>query len=249
MLLNGMPLNAGPLNGFGTAGGGDGPVEIKPGQAFAWRLRLLVDDEDWTASLVGAVEVDREEGASGTATFTLYLGTDPVSPTSWVGRAVTIRYLSTAEGVTADVVRFTGRIADPTFDAVGRTLTARCSDQLQQRIEAMEIAQIDALVGGQWSSDVFEPVDGRSRWDYAQERLTTVASALDCAPTGELRVSSLFSQPPAFEFGAGSTVYNSVEVSLGDLSSQTNRIEIECDYRFSRLWQLNASYGWQHPGT
>ncbi|WP_129480498.1 hypothetical protein [Pseudomonas aeruginosa] len=249
MLLNGMPLNAGPLNGFGTAGGGDGPVEIKPGQAFAWRLRLLVDDEDWTASLVGAVEVDREEGASGTATFTLYLGTDPVSPTSWVGRAVTIRYLSTAEGVTADVVRFTGRIADPTFDAVGRTLTARCSDQLQQRIEAMEIAQIDALVGGQWSSDVFEPVDGRSRWDYAQERLTTVAAALDCAPTGELRVSSLFSQPPAFEFGAGSTVYNSVEVSLGDLSSQTNRIEIECDYRFSRLWQLNSSYGWQHPGT
>ncbi|HGN1556255.1 TPA: hypothetical protein ACKRMY_006440, partial [Pseudomonas aeruginosa] len=93
-------------------------------------------------------EVDREEGASGTATFTLYLGTDPVSPTSWVGRAVTIRYLSTAEGVTADVVRFTGRIADPTFDAVGRTLTARCSDQLQQRIEAMEIAQIDALVSG-----------------------------------------------------------------------------------------------------
>ncbi|MGU5165537.1 hypothetical protein RF545_37430, partial [Pseudomonas aeruginosa] len=129
MLLNGMPLNAGPLNGLGMAGGGDGPVEIKPGQAFAWRLRLLVDDEDWTASLVGAVEVDREEGASGTATFTLYLGTDPVSPTSWVGRAVTIRYLSTAEGVTADVVRFTGRIADPTFDAVGRTLTARCSDQ------------------------------------------------------------------------------------------------------------------------
>lgn len=76
-----------------------------------------------------------------------------------------------------------------------------------------------------------------------------MAEALDCAPTGELRVTSLFSQPPAFEFGAGSTVYNSVEVSVGDLSSQTNRIEIECDYRFSRLWQLNASYGWQHPGT
>ncbi|HBP2112095.1 TPA: hypothetical protein L5W84_006502, partial [Pseudomonas aeruginosa] len=107
----------------------------------------------------------------------------------------------------------------------------------------------DALVGGAWSADVFEPVDGRSRWDYAQERLTSVTGSLDCSPYGALRVTSWLSVAPAFEFGQGSTVYGSLAVELADLSSQTNRIEIECDYRFSRLWQLNASYGWQHPGT
>ncbi|MGK4640630.1 hypothetical protein, partial [Pseudomonas aeruginosa] len=120
---------------------------------------------------------------------------------------------------------------------------------LQQRVEAMEIAAVDALVGGAWSADVFEPVDGRSRWDYAQERLTSVTGSLDCSPYGALRVTSWLSVAPAYEFGQGSTVYGSLAVELADLSSQTNRVEIECDYRFSRLWQLNASYGWQHPGT
>ncbi|HGM6320300.1 TPA: hypothetical protein ACKP31_006681, partial [Pseudomonas aeruginosa] len=113
----------------------------------------------------------------------------------------------------------------------------------------MEIAAVDALVGGAWSADVFEPVDGRSRWDYAQERLTSVTGSLDCSPYGALRVTSWLSVAPAYEFGQGSTVYGSLAVELADLSSQTNRVEIECDYRFSRLWQLNASYGWQHPGT
>ncbi|EML7529479.1 hypothetical protein R5920_006739, partial [Pseudomonas aeruginosa] len=145
--------------------------------------------------------------------------------------------------------RFTGRVTQPAWNPVRRVLDVSCTDQLQQRVEAMEIAAVDALVGGAWSADVFEPVDGRSRWDYAQERLTSVTGSLDCSPYGALRVTSWLSVAPAYEFGQGSTVYGSLAVELADLSSQTNRVEIECDYRFSRLWQLNASYGWQHPGT
>ncbi|HCF4467022.1 TPA: hypothetical protein NIE90_006310, partial [Pseudomonas aeruginosa] len=152
MLLNGMPLNVGPLNGLGGSGDAVGPIEILPGAAFAWRLRLVVNGDDWTARLVGAVEIDREEGSAGTASFTLYLGTDPVSPSAWLGRPVEIHYASTYDGLSTEIVRFIGRIAEPTFDAVGRTLTARCSDQLQQRIEALDITQIDSLIGGHWSS-------------------------------------------------------------------------------------------------
>ncbi|RCH01439.1 hypothetical protein CSC36_6097 [Pseudomonas aeruginosa] len=43
-----------------------------------------------------------------------------------------------------------------------------CTDQLQQRVEAMEIAAVDRPGRRAWSADVFEPVDGRSRWDYAR---------------------------------------------------------------------------------
>ena len=249
MLLNGMPLNVGPLNGLGGSGDAVGPIEILPGMAFAWRLRLVVNGDDWTARLVGAVEIDREEGSAGTASFTLYLGTDPVSPSAWLGRPVEIHYASTYDGLSTEIVRFIGRIAEPTFDAVGRTLTARCSDQLQQRIEALDITQIDSLIGGHWSSDVFEPVDGRSRWDYAQERLTTVTASLDSSPGGDIRLSSWYPRQADFLFGSGTSVYGTARIEPAALDSQVNRVEIECDYRFSRLWQWNINYGWKAPGT
>ncbi|MCS9127755.1 hypothetical protein N1E90_15160 [Pseudomonas aeruginosa] len=247
-MLNGGPLNSDALNSAAQSVV-PGPEPIIPGYAFTWRAIVRVGDDDVTPLLTGEIEVDREEGAAGVASFSIYLGDGPVVPTDWIGRTVTIDYATETAGELSQGRRFTGRVTQPAWNPVRRVLDVSCTDQLQQRVEAMEIAAVDALVGGAWSADVFEPVDGRSRWDYAQERLTSVTGSLDCSPYGALRVTSWLSVAPAYEFGQGSTVYGSLAVELADLSSQTNRVEIECDYRFSRLWQLNASYGWQHPGT
>jgi hypothetical protein len=98
-----------------------------------------------------------------------------------------------------------------------------------------------------WSADVFEPVKGRSRWDYALERLSTVGAALDCSATGAMRVTSYFSGTPSFVFGPGTTLDQSVVLDPAQLGSITNRIELEFSYRYSRLWQLNQHYTWLVP--
>ncbi|WP_447590182.1 hypothetical protein [Aquipseudomonas campi] len=248
MLLNSAPLNTVPINA--TPGQGVEPTPVVAVPAFHWSLRLIVGDEDWTARLVGRPEVDREEGAAGVCSFELCLPPGPVYPLDWKGRPVTLDYLTTLNGEAKESRLFTGRIVDPTWDKTYRSLSCTCTDQLQQRVEALEISEIDALAGGYWSADVFEPVDGRSRWDYAQERMSSRTASLDCDAYGALRVSSWFSKPVAdFIFGPGSTVYDSLQVELSDLSEQTNTVEITADYRFSRLRQLNQGYGWAHPGT
>ncbi|WP_312483513.1 hypothetical protein [Pseudomonas sp.] len=111
----------------------------------------------------------------------------------------------------------------------------------------MSIADIDALVGGLWSSDVFEVTEGRSHWDYASERLSTRPVSLDASPYGELRVTEWAAAAPAFIFGAGSTIYGSTSVELAQLDNLTNVVVIEGGYRFPRLWQENNTYSWTSP--
>jgi hypothetical protein len=249
MLLNGAALNSTPLNGLSasTVVPVVPAVPIAQGLAFRWRLRVLVGGVDMSVRLTGNVSVDRERGAAGVASLVLQLAPGPVLPSEWVGRTVQVYYLSTAQGVSTEALRYSGRIVKTEWSSQLRQLACQCGDQLQQRVEALEVAQIDALTGGFWSADVFEPVAGRSRWDYAQERLSTTAASLDSAADGTLRVSSWYTVAPDFEFGANTTIYDSLSVSYADLTSLTNTVEIEADCRFSRLRQKNVSYSWVNP--
>lgn len=246
MQFNGSPLNGLPLNALAVAVAET--VPIVKGFAFRWRLAVVVDGEDVSSRLTGTVTVDRERGAAGVAELVLQLLPGPVVPSDWIGRTVTIVYTSTAQGVTTLSLRFTGRIVKTDWDSLNRMLSCQCSDQLQQRVEAMEISAIDSLTGGYWSPDVFEAVEGRSRWDYALERMGTIPASLDSAPDGTLRVSSWYAAAqPDFVFGPDTTVYQSIQVSYAELTNLTNTVKIEADYRFARLWQWNIHYSWIHP--
>ncbi|MDP3848636.1 MAG: hypothetical protein Q8R10_19630 [Pseudomonas sp.] len=248
MLLGGSPLNSTPLNGLISAP----PFVLTPiaaGLAFRWRLRALVNGADVSARLTGSVSVDRERGAAGVASLVLQLAPGPVVPADWVGRTVVIYYISSAAGITTESLRYSGRIVKTDWNALLRQLSCQCGDQLQQRGEALTIEQIDMLTAGTfWSPDVFDPVAGRSRWDYLQERMSSIPASLDSAADGTLRVSSWYAGAPDFEFGPNTTIYDSLSVSYADLTSLTNTVEVEASYRFSRLWQWNITYGWSHPG-
>lgn len=248
-MLNGSPINSTLLNG-GAATQAPEPEYVVRGQAFTWALRLLVAGADVTAHLTGTVTVDREEGAAGIASFDLFIAPGaPVTPPDWKGRSVTIDYISTKAGTTIEARRYTGQISRASWNPITRVLSCECSDQLQQRVESMAIASIDALVGGHWSADVFEPVEGRSHWDYALERLSTRPASLDCSPTGVLRVTSWYAAAPHFVFEPGTTLYQTVDLQEADLDRTVNRVEIEFSYRYSRLWQRNKSYAWKSPET
>jgi len=265
-MLNASPLNSAPLNSLGVAsqhnviiivGPGQTPPEPQPGEtlvpgasSYVWALRVLVGGVDLTAQLTGSVTVDREEGAAGIAGFDLHIAPGvAVVPPDWKGRPVTIDYISTSKGETTEARRYTGQISIANWNPVNRLLSCECSDQLQQRVEGMTVSAIDALVGGYWSPDVFEPVEGRSHWDYASERLSTRTASLDCSPHGVMRVTNWYAAAPDFVFGPGATLYQSVELQQGDLDRTTNRVEIEFSYRYSRLWQRNKNYSWQSPVT
>ena len=248
MLLNGAPLNSIPLNT--TPGAASEPEQAGGPNAIRWRARVIVAGVDWSARLVDGIDIDRESNASGVFTFYLCLPAGPVTPTDWKGRAVSIDYIDEISGVTREQRKITGRIVDPSWNGTTRTLTCTCSDQRQQQVENMEVSEIDALCGGYWSADVFEPLDGRSRWDYALERMQSRTADIDCDVFGNVRVTSWYSKGTSdFLFGAGATVYDTLDVQLSDLSAQINKVEITADYRFSRLRQLNQGYGWAHPGT
>ena len=250
MIFNGLAVNTAPLGGASGQSSGVTPQPIVSGRAFRWQLRMIVGGTDMSARLSGQVEIDRERGAAGLATFTLQLSLGQVLPMDWVGRTVTIDYLSTSGGATTEVRRFTGRIVTTTWNSLARLLECQCSDQLQQRIEKMTVAEVDSLIPANWSEDVFESPNGRSRWDYAQERLGTLQASLDASAEGNLRLSSWYvTTDEHFAFGEGTTVYDSISVSYADLTSLTNTVEIEANYRFSRLHQLNETYEWVHPDT
>ena len=248
MLINGSPINGALINGATGSVAAPEPVYVVAGISYRWRLRLLVGGVDMSDQVLGETDTDREGGAAGVGGLELYLPPGPVVPSDWVGRSVTLDFIWTSQGVTHEERRYTGQILAPSWDAANRILACELSDNLQQRAEALSVAEIDALTGGFWSPDVFEPVEGRSRWDYALERMSTRTASLDCSPTGELRVSSWYAMAtPHYVFGPGTTLDGSVSLQLPDLSRLTNRVVIEADYRYSRLRQRNEYYTWRQP--
>lgn len=241
MQLGGDLLGAAPL---GSLPGADSSVVVVAGpSAVVWRARAVVAGVDYSARLTGSITVDQEEGAASVADFSLVLPAGPVTPNAWRGREVALDYI---DG-TGEQRLFTGRIVEPTWNRTTRIMSCACTDALQDRVEDLPLDEIDALIGGYWSEDVFEPTEGRSHWDYANELLGTRTASLDSSPSGALRVTSWYAKAQAdYEFGPGSTVYETIDVQLSDNTRETNQVEIEADYRFPRLRQLNKPYSWSH---
>lgn len=249
-MLNAAPLNSLPLNAL-PRGGDDPDIEtviIEPGRSFAWTVQLLLGGVDVTEQLTGGISIQCSEDGDSVATFALWLGPEPVDVISYTGQTVSIDYIVAGD---PEIIsrRFTGSLVQPEFDVVSRVLTCEATTRLTDTIEAMEVEAIDQLVGGLWSEDVFEELAGRSRWDYAQERLSTRAASLNADRLGNPRITAWHAAGVHWEFAPGSTVYESVDVSLATLGEALNVVELELDYRYSRYRQRNQNYSWTHPGT
>ncbi|MDY0207480.1 MAG: hypothetical protein RBR82_12785 [Pseudomonas sp.] len=273
-MLNSAPINSWPLNAL--AGGaepvdpvvidppqppesplvGDGvypgfPVPPPPaGHSFRWSAVAMLGGVDVSERLTGSVRVDREKGGAGIAELGLFYMPGELVQTDLADRTVTIDYI-TDDGFNAVQVRlFTGLVAEPRWDAPARVMQITATDNLQNKVEAMTVAQIDALTQGMWSADVFESVEGRSRWDYALERMSTRAASMDCSTLGVLRTYSWYANTtPDYIFGPDTTVYQSINVDLAQLRNVTNRVELEVAYRYPRLHDARESFAWRHPGT
>lgn len=250
-MIGAEPIIGAPIIAPAGAGGSVNPPEPStPSSAYDWTVRVQFGGQNLTNLITGQLDIDREEGGAGVAGAVLYIEEGvSVIPTDWIGVAFSIDFISTKEGVTTEARLFTGTLAQPEWDPVTRLMTCAASDGRQRRVEAMSIEQIRALIPGYWSADVYESPEGRSHWDYAQELLNSLPASLDCSPTGALRLTSWTPSAPAFEFGAGTTIYLSPRVELAEQEAITNYIELEVSYRYSRLREFSQNYNWLHPGT
>lgn len=242
-MLNGYPLGSQPLGSLPAAGTAPDPVPV-PALAgtVAWRAQVLLGGADVTAAITGRIEIDRPPEGDTTCTFVLHVGDDPVQPALLAGAPVVVNLL-----LGDDVHRrFTGALEQPVLDPLARTLACTATTRLSDRVEAMEYADIDLLVGGVWSVDVFEEREGRQRWEYAQERLQTRAASLVSDRWGQPLMAP-WHAPAAYTFGAGTTLYESLDIGLPSVSELVTRIELDVDYRYTRARQRLVNFSWTHP--
>ena len=152
-----------------------------------------------------------------------------------------------SSGSATDVQRlFTGIVDTPTLNLDLRTIAIRATDNLQNIVEAMDAAAIDAaILDGYHSPVIFDPA--ARGWSRAQDRLSTVPQSLDLTPAGVMRVTDWApAVSPAMSFTAAHLLDGSLSVSLSSRHSLVNRVNVDFGYRFPRVkaegWPLTYSY-------
>lgn len=246
-MLNGSTLNGATLNGAPPGSALPEPITIEPVAAMVWAPRVLVNGQDLSHLVTGQVKFSRAEGGRAVADVLFLVDPGSLDPASWDGKAIEIFYRDMVAGVWRETLRFRGWIEGPELSQQTRILRCQCSDRLQEDIEALPIEQIDALTAGVWSEDVFEAVAGRSRWDYAQERLSTRAASLQRSIEGAWQVTDWAVTPPAYIIPAGTVMFESLEWLPAAAADRTNVVVVEADYRFIRLRERHQAFAWKHP--
>lgn len=246
-MLNGSTLNGATLNGAPPGSVLPEPITIEPVAAMVWAPRVLVNGQDLSHLVTGQVKFSRAEGGRAVADVLFLVDPGSLDPASWDGKTIEIFYRDMVAGVWRETLRYRGWIEGPELSQQTRILRCQCSDRLQEDIEALTIEQIDALTAGVWSDDVFEPVSGRSRWDYAQERLSTRAASLQRSVEGDWQVTDWAVKPPAYIIPPGTVMFESLEWLPAAAADRTNVVVVEADYRFIRLRERHQAFSWRHP--
>ncbi|MFI4938429.1 MAG: hypothetical protein ACHQJ6_07980 [Candidatus Berkiellales bacterium] len=108
-------------------------------QAKQWKISLILDGIDVSENLVNQLRVESEEGAAKISEFALIPFAGPISITKWIGKSVKISYL----GVDVPEVLFQGVVDEPIYDPITKVTAFTCSDQLQERIQSQNKAEIN----------------------------------------------------------------------------------------------------------
>lgn len=209
-----------------------------------WSVTAVLDSVDISTQLTGRLTVDAEEGAARTAEISLVLDPGVYDPADWIGKSVTIDYTTTWAG---SARRFTGRVDLPILDRISRTLTLRCSDGLQATVEAETRANLDTLIGGYWSADLFD--EEADNWTYAQDQLSTVPVSLELSPAGALRLTPWGAAGvPDYTFDADGFLWGGPTLDLASGDQLINRIDVTFNYRWTLLRHRERQYGWGGAG-
>lgn len=230
-LINAQVINAGAPSG--------GAELITMPSGYSWGLRVLLDGQDVTDRITGDVSVDAEEGAARVCQLSLMPEAGPVSAAILLGKSLLVYHLQDG----TDVLLFRGAVAEPVFNRQTGLIQITGSDNLQQKVEAQDVATLDALIGGYWSQDVYGEIE--SHWDYAQDRLLSVPASLELDTAGSLRLVPWAATAPRWR--VDDVLYGSMDVRLASSGELINKVVIDAEYRYSRLRHREYTINWEHP--
>ncbi len=214
----------------GTSGSG--------ARAGVWAPIVTIAGVDRSAIVVGEIRVEAEEGAARIAELTVRPASGSAfSLSAWVGKTITIQIADMASGSAADVrLLFSGLIDTPTLDLDLKTIELRCTDNLQQIIDALDDAAIDALTpGGYTSPAIFDPA--ARGWVRLQDRLSTLPAAVELDVSGSPRLTDWAPKvsPDMSLTGAAHLLDGSLAISLASRTQLINLVDVRFDYRFPRV--------------
>lgn len=247
MRLNGSSLNGAALNGASRRLGQQTTI-VQLADSCRWRLRAVLNGVDISSRLTDAVTLDREEGAARLLRLSLIPEPGLLSLDDLTGKSMVLyRQRLEGETVEAEQLRFTGLTMQPGINASTKMIALTATCDLQNRIEKMTQAEIEAqLPGSLYAEAVFGEVE--SHWSYCQNRLATLAGNLDSAPDGSLRFTPWQPANTAhFSFGPSEVLSGSLSIQPADASQLINKIEISVEYRYSRLRHREHQVSWEHP--
>lgn len=206
-------------------------------RAGIWTALVFIGGVDRSARVVGEIQIDAEEGGARIAD----LSVRPLDGASfvlaeWVGTPLSIDIADQASGTATAITRlFTGVIDTPALDLKTGMIRLRCTDDLQNRVDALSVEAIDAAIPGGYASPVvFDPA--ARGWAHAQDRLSTIPVSLDLDPAGALRVTNWAPKPtPDLSFTADHLLDGSLGLSLSSRHQLINHVTIDFGFRFPRV--------------
>lgn len=199
--------------------------------------QVIIDGIDQTAKLTGTVQVDIDEGKARTSTFSLLITSSVTALIGWVNKSVVIK----SDIDSTIKTEFTGIIDTPAFDVETGITSFSCTDNMQESFETKTKAQIDAIITAYWSEAVFNDSEG---WEYAQERMSTIPSALDMDELNAIRVTAWAAKAtPDYTFTDAGYIYQSLKNNeIANRRNIVNAVNISVDYRYKRLKERQFIY-------
>lgn len=225
------------------------PATTGAGLAAAiWAPIVTIDAVDVTARVIGAIRVSAAEGAARIAELSIRpLAASTFTIPGWVGKALTISIADLSTGSPTSIARlFSGLIDTPTLDIDNGLVSMLATDNLQNVVEALSVAAIDALTPGAYSSPViFDPA--ARGWAHLQDRLSTIPAALELTPMAAARLTNWAPKvSPDLSFTAAHLLDHSLSVALTSRNQLVNRVDVDFGYRFPRVkaegWPVSFSY-------
>lgn len=205
--------------------------------AAIWGVLVEVAGADVSDSIIGEVVVEAEESAARIADFSLHQPPGTVFvPTAWPGRSVRIYLADMSGGVPASpLLIFSGVVDLPQVEPLAGQIRLRCTDNRQGAIVALGRDAVAALLpGSRYSPAVFSA--GETALQHANDRLSTLPSALDLSPAGALRVTPWAAKTVAdLSFGDDQVIDGSVGVDVAERGSLVNQVAVDFGYRFPRI--------------
>lgn len=205
-------------------------------QAAVFGVSVLIGGVEMVDDVVGDIVVEAEENAARIAEFSVCpVAGSAIYLDQWAGRPVAIYFVDRRPGYNQNpVLLFSGRVELPRIDFDRSLISLHCTDSRLSLISGMTHEQIDALVGGFYSANVFNV--GAASPTYANDRLSTTLHSLECDPSGRLRlVSILAKETPDFSFNADTVVDGSISVDIAEKSQMVNQVVVDFQYRFPRV--------------